>query len=218
MCRGRGTPRTSSGSPTATLYRRASGRVRRRAGRSIRTRSSARGALAGRRRPALRILGLNDAEAFSSRGPTVTRYLDKDGDRLATPDVRPEAGPRGRGRGRDEPSRTRALNPFFGTSAAAPSAAGVAALVLAAKPSLSVDELYAILKDPRGNDRLHVRGRASPTPTAAGASCSGRRQAAAWRSTRSSPAVAAVTAPAVPDGANGWFHSTGRAQLERDRP
>ena len=32
--------------------------------------------------------GLDTVESFSSRGPTVTRYIDKDGVRLATPDVR----------------------------------------------------------------------------------------------------------------------------------
>ena len=35
-------------------------------------------------------VGLDTAESFSSRGPTVTRYLDKDGNRLATPEVRPK--------------------------------------------------------------------------------------------------------------------------------
>src|SRR6266540_3718929 len=90
--------------------------------------------------------GLNDPESFSSRGPFVTRYFDKDGVRLASPDVRPKpdiAGADG------VATSVSGFNPFFGTSAATPSAAGVAALVWSAKPSLTVDQLYAILKDPR---------------------------------------------------------------------
>ena len=113
--------------------------------------ASARGALAV---AAVRQndVGLDTVESFSSRGPTVTRYLDKDGVRLATPDVRlkPDlAGADGVATTIDGTVGARP-EPFFGTSAAAPSAAGVAALVWAAKPSMSVDLLYAILTDPRG--------------------------------------------------------------------
>ena len=98
-------------------------------------------------------VGLNTPESFSSRGPTITRYFDKDGNRLATPDVRlkPDlAGADGVATSSGFDVGTPDLNPFFGTSAAAPSAAGVAALLWSAKPSMSVDLLYAILKDPRG--------------------------------------------------------------------
>src|SRR4029079_4387699 len=76
--------------------------------------------------------GLNDPESFSSRGPTVTRYLDKDGKRLPTPDVRQKpdvAGADGVATSLANPN----LNPFFGTSTAPPSVAGVAPLVLRAK-------------------------------------------------------------------------------------
>ena len=93
------------------------------------------------------------AESFSSRGPTVTRYLDKDGNRLATPEVRPKpdlAGADGVAVSSGFDTGSPDLNPFFGTSAAAPSAAGVAAVLWSAKPSMSVDELYAILRNPRG--------------------------------------------------------------------
>ena len=93
-------------------------------------------------------VGLNTPESFSSRGPTITRYFDKDGNRLATPDVRlkPDlAGADGVATSSGFDVGSPDLNPFFGTSAAAPSAAGVAALVWSAKPSMSVDQLYATL-------------------------------------------------------------------------
>ena len=104
-------------------------------------------------------------ESFSSRGPTVTRYFDKDGNRLATPDVRPKPDLAGR-RWRGDHTRTSTtvgcqpdLNPFFGTSAAAPSAAAVADARVVGEAVLSVDQLYAILTDPRGmNDCTSAPG------------------------------------------------------------
>jgi hypothetical protein len=154
-------------------------------------------------------VGLNTPESFSSRGPTVTRYLDKNGVRLASPDVRlkPDlAGADGVSTTVDGTVGGPDLSPFFGTSAAAPSAAGVAALVWSAKPSLNVDQLYAILRDPRGMiDCTSAVGQPD-------GDCGwGFLQADAKLNMAldaSPPAVAAVTAPAAPDGANGWFHST----------
>ena len=146
--------------------------------------SSARGALtvaAVRQNDA----GLDTAESFSSRGPTVTRYIDKDGNRLTTPDVRMKpdlAGADGVATTLDGTVGGPDLNPFFGTSAAAPSAAGVAAVVWSAKPSMSVDELYAILRDPRGMIDAPRRP-GSRTATAAGAFCR-PTQRWPWHSTR----------------------------------
>jgi len=170
--------------------------------------SSARGALtvaAVRHNDA----GLDTVESFSSRGPTITRYFDKDGNRLATPDVRlkPDlAGADGVATTTDFDVGTPDLNPFFGTSAAAPSAAGVAALLWSAKPSMSVDLLYAILKNPRGMIDC-TSGPGYPDGDCGFGFLQADGKLAMVLDT-SPPAVGAVTAPAGPDGANGWFHST----------
>ena len=138
--------------------------------------ASARGALAV---AAVRHndVGLDTVESFSSRGPTVTRYLDKDGVRLATPDVRlkPDlAGADGVATTVDGPSGLD-LNPFFGTSAAAPSAAGVAAAGLVGE---AVAERGSAVRDPHGparDDRLHVRGRAAGRRLRLGLPAGGRQ-------------------------------------------
>jgi hypothetical protein len=83
------------------------------------------------------------AEAYSSRGP-VRRFFDVNGVRSAVPDVRTKpnvAAPDG------VATTVPSLLEFFGTSAAAPAAAGIAALMLSADPTLGVDELYAIMAD-----------------------------------------------------------------------
>jgi Subtilase family len=130
----------------------------------------------------------------------VTRYFDKDGNRLASPDVRPKpdlAGADGVATTLEGPPAD--LNPFFGTSAAAPSVAGVAALVWSARPSLTVDQLYTVLTDSAGNIDCTAAGRPD-------GDCGWGFPLADAKMTP--PAVVAATAPAAPDGANGWFNST----------
>lgn len=97
-------------------------------------------------------VGLDTPESFSSRGPK-TRLRDKNGVPLATPLVlqKPQIA------AADNITTTvpSPLATFFGTSAAAPSAAGIAALMLSERPSLTPDQVEAILSDPtRATDCL----------------------------------------------------------------
>ena len=88
--------------------------------------------------------GTNDPETFSSRGP-LRRLFDKNGVRLGTPEVRnkPEIA------AADRVSTTvPGFATFPGTSAAAPHAAAIAALMKSANPALTVDQLYANMQAP----------------------------------------------------------------------
>jgi hypothetical protein len=169
--------------------------------------ASARGALAV---AAVRHndIGNDTAESFSSRGPTVTRFFGPTGNTLATPDVRAKpdiAAADGVATTTDFDTGAPDLNPFFGTSAAAPSAAGVAALLLSAKPSLSVDELYAILRDPRGSIDCTSAAGFPDGDCGSGFLLADGKLAMVLDST--APLVSAALSPGSPDGANGWFHS-----------
>lgn len=88
--------------------------------------------------------GLSTPEVFSSRGP-LSRTRDASGDPLGAPEVRQKPNLAGA----DAVSTSvPGFESFSGTSAAAPSVAGVAALALSAKPQLTVDQLYDLLTDP----------------------------------------------------------------------
>jgi hypothetical protein len=88
--------------------------------------------------------GLTTPESYSSRGPLV-RTRDASGNLLATPETRQKPNLAGADA---VATSVPGFAPFSGTSAAAPSVAGVAALALSAKPTLSVDQLYGLLTDP----------------------------------------------------------------------
>jgi hypothetical protein len=146
--------------------------------------------------------GNNTAESFSSRGPAVARYFDVAGNRLAAPDIRVKpdiAGADG------VATSVPGFASFFGTSAAAPSAAGIGALLLSAKPSLPVEELYAIMRDPRGAIDCTSAALYPDDDCGFGFILGDGKLNMVLDST--APSVGAVTAPAAPDGANGWFHS-----------
>lgn len=154
-------------------------------------------------------VGLDTPESFSSRGPAITRYFDKDGNPLSPAEVRPKpdiAAADGVAVTPGFDVGTPDLNPFFGTSAAAPSAAGVAALVLSARPSMSVDQLYSVLKDPTG--MIDCTATAGQPDGDCGWGFLLADGKLLMLDNGTPPAVAAVTVPAAPDGANGWFNST----------
>jgi hypothetical protein len=89
--------------------------------------------------------GHNDPEPFSSRG-LKTRLFDKNGNPLP---LAQQTRQKPQLAGADGVNTTvPGFAPFFGTSAAAPSAAGVATLVKSANPSLTVDQLGTIMTNP----------------------------------------------------------------------
>jgi len=138
-------------------------------------------------------------EGFSSRGPAF-KLFDVAGNRLAARENRNKpdlAGADG------VATSVTGFNPFFGTSAAAPSAAGVAALVLSAKPSLTADQLAAILKDNRHTTDCTATIGIPDADCGFGFELADGQVAAALDG--SPPAVAGALSPAAPNGANGWY-------------
>ncbi len=88
--------------------------------------------------------GLDTPQPYSSRGPN-TRLFDKDGVRLPGPQVRlkPELA------AADGVSTTvPGFDPFFGTSAAVPSAASIAAVLRSSNLNASAEEIERVMTDP----------------------------------------------------------------------
>jgi hypothetical protein len=144
--------------------------------------------------------GLDQAEPFSSRGP-VRRLFDVNGVRLATPQTvqKPQIA------AADGVSTSvTGFNPFFGTSAATPSAAGVAALLRSANQTMSVDELNAIMTDPANSIDCLASGNPDNDCGAGFILADG----AVTQSLDSTPPVLTphVTPPA-PSGQNGWYQT-----------
>jgi hypothetical protein len=138
-------------------------------------------------------------ESFSSRGP-ITHFFDVNGSPLATPDVRQKPNLAST----DGVSTTVAgLSPFFGTSAASPSAAGIAALIRSAKPLMPVDEVYAIMTAPA--NALDCPSGAGNPDTDCGVGFLLADASVAMALDPSPPVVTPVVSPAAPDGANGWY-------------
>ena len=140
--------------------------------------------------------GLNTPEAFSSRGPH-QRRRSSDGVPLATPEIRQ----------RPQIAAADAVNttvpgfaPFFGTSAATPSAAAIAVLMLSANPGLTPAQVEAALSDPnRATDCEPIGVRPD---TDCGAGFVFADSAVSQALDPSPPAINAdVTGPL---GANGW--------------
>jgi len=143
--------------------------------------------------------GLDVPEPFSSRGP-VARLFDASGTRLAAPEVRAKPD---LAAADDVATSVAGFQPFLGTSAAAPSAAGVAALLLSAKPSLTVDQLYALMRSPAAAIPC-----ANPTIGTAADDCGAGfllADAALHALDSTPPAISVATSPAAPNAA-GWFN------------
>jgi Subtilase family len=139
-------------------------------------------------------------ESFSSRGP-VTHYFDANGNPLPTPDVRQKpnlAGPDGV----STSVPVSGLSTFFGTSAATPAAAGIAALVRSARPTMAIDELYAIMTDPA--NALDCPAPGSPD-TDCGAGFLLADRAVAMALDQTPPVIVPTISPATPDGVHGWY-------------
>ena len=141
---------------------------------------------------------LDTPEMFSSRGPS-TRFFDAAGNRLATPEVRinPDLA------AADRVSTTvPGFSTFLGTSAAAPSAAGIAALLHSANPNATVNEIYAQMTDPANAIDCTLNAAVPDPDCGAGFSLADR---AAAGLDRSGAVVSSSLDPAQPNGRRGWY-------------
>ena len=138
-------------------------------------------------------------ESFSARGP-VTRYFDAAGNALPAPDVRGKpslAAPDG------VATSVFGFGSFSGTSAATPAAAGIAALILSAKPLMSIDVLAAIMTNPVNALDCTATPGAPDRDCGSGFVLADRALGMALDGTP--PVVTPALSPAAPDGANQWY-------------
>jgi Subtilase family len=138
-------------------------------------------------------------EAFSSRGPSVTKRFDTGGTPLGTPDVRPKptlAAADG------VATSVSTFPTFFGTSAATPSAAAIAALVRSADPTLTVDEVASILTNPANALDCTATAGQPDADCGSGFLLADR---ALQDVDSTPPAVARVVSPATPNAKDGWY-------------
>ncbi len=147
--------------------------------------------------------GLDTAEDFSSRG-LKTRLRDKNGALLSSPLVlqKPQLAAAD-GISTSVPG----FETFFGTSAAVPSAVGIAALLKWARPSLTPSQIEAIMTDPTRATDCQPAG-ARPDPDCGAGFVYADSAVQALDSTGPN-VVAGVTGPS---GANGW--RTGDATID----
>jgi subtilisin family serine protease len=142
--------------------------------------------------------GLQAPENFSSRGP-VTRLRDATGNLLASPELRAKPNLAGA----DGVATTvPGFGAFFGTSAATPSVAGVAALALSARPTLTVPQLYTLLTNAR--DTIPCAVSAPADLCGSGFVLADRVVTAALD--RTPPSIRAIPSR-IPNGQHGWYVS-----------
>ena len=135
-------------------------------------------------------------EAFSSRGPSITRLFTAAGVPQA-PVVRPKPALAAA----DGVSTTvPALTTFFGTSASTPSAAGIATLIRSAAPSLTASQVRTLMTDPT---KAQACATAAPVTDCGSGFIMADQMVASLDSTP--PTVSGALSPAAPNGANGWY-------------
>lgn len=142
--------------------------------------------------------GLDTPEAFSSRGPN-TRFFDAAGNRLATPLVlnKPQLA------AADQVNTTvPGFAPFGGTSAATPSAAGIATILRSLNPNASVKEIYDTMTDP-ANAIDCTSSALVPDPDCGAGFILADRAVAGLD--RTAADVSAATTPGKPNGKRKWF-------------
>jgi subtilisin family serine protease len=140
-------------------------------------------------------------EAFSSRGPSITRLFTPAGVPMP-PVVRPKPS-------LDAADAVATSVPgfgsFSGTSASTPSAAGIAALVRSSAPSLTVNQVATIMTNPAfAQDCTTTAGQ--PDLDCGSGFIMADLMVDSLDSTP--PSVTGAVAPAAPNGANGWYTGT----------
>ena len=136
-------------------------------------------------------------EPYSSRGPSITRLFTTAGAPMS-PVVRAKPALDAA----DSVSTTvPALLTFGGTSAATPSAAGIATLLLSATPTLTVDQLRSIMTNPTNAIDCTITAGQPDLDCGAGFVMADRAVV------KAAPTITAALSPAAPNGANGWYTS-----------
>ncbi len=142
--------------------------------------------------------GLDTPEPFSSRGPTM-KLFDQNGVRLPAPEVRqkPELAAAD-GVSTSVPG----FEAFFGTSAAAPSAAAIAAVLRSSNPNANADEIERMMTDPANAIDCTESAQIPDPDCGAGFLLADR----AFSSLdRDGPLVNPKFSPAKPNGRRGWY-------------
>lgn len=139
-------------------------------------------------------------ESFSSRGPAVTRLFDPAGNPLSTPDVRAKPDlAAADGVATSVPG----FSNFLGTSAAAPSAAGIATLMRSANPAMSATEVGAILTNPA--NAIDCTATAGVPDPDCGFGFILADRAVTQSLDTTPPVISSALSPARPNGANGYY-------------